>query len=132
MQCERCGYEFSEGKENVCIDCIETVDQQIECLENCNDDFCPASRAFYCDRVMTCNSGFQWEWIPKKFSRKYFYWNCEKENTAECFKKWKTGHVCKNVGVLTYVTNKDLAYVLMLSQKKLIKNAYNFGAFLSI
>lgn len=132
MQCERCGYEFSEGNNMFCVDCIETVDQQIECLENCIDNFCPTFRAFYSNQVTTCDSGFQWEWIPRKNDiPKYFHWKCGSEDTVECFKKWKAHylHSCKNVAVLTFNVNKGQNYVLMLSQKKLIKNAYSFGAF---
>lgn len=134
MPCNRCK-PVSDNWRVVCDDCRATIEQQIECLKNCYASKCPSIYEPDPREIIQCGSGINWrldECEPiEPRDCQIRYW-CYAKN-HECLEKWLNGsHFCSWCWRASYSEFEGKFYVLMLGNSKLIKNAYNFGAYLFI
>lgn len=135
--CRRCNSLWRQQDSSFCLECEETLKQQIECLKYCPDPGCPSKNEFIFGDPITCDSGIRWSSrhfysIPSLAPSNDIIYSCEgTENN--CLERWLEGtHFCMWCWKMTYLEQDNFIFTFMSDTGKLIKNAYNFRAFLFI
>lgn len=136
MSCKRCG-EYSV--ERLCDDCIEVLEKTIQCIENHCGTNCVTSGLDVPTFVKPdCELGTLWCWKEVGRTRilpaliKSDTCCCSANYPLECIKNYLSGkQLCGSAIIFTEAYCKGKFYLKTI-EAPLIKNAYNFRAYLFI